>query len=162
LQPCLWGGPYKGLKTSTLLDAMLSFVSGEPFLGRWAVSEPGPAVFFSGENGALVLAETARRIAAAKGITKDLGSLPLHLNASLPNLRRPRALTTYLKARGARLCGLDPLYLLLPGVNGADLYSVGPRLKEITDAVLEADCTPVLVHHSREHVKAGAIPDLAD
>jgi hypothetical protein len=157
-QPCLVGGPCKGMKTTLMLDLALSLASGKPFLGTFPVSRKASVLFFSGESGPATLHETARRIASARGI--DLADLPLQLSASLPDLSQPQALTHLLRLKKVEVVIFDPLYLSLPGSQAANLYDMGPRLQAVAQACLRGGATPLLVHHFTESVRPGRIPTL--
>ena len=60
----------KTLKTSVTADLLISLASGTPFLGQFAVSEPGRTLFLSGESGMAALQSIARRVRVPYG--KDI------------------------------------------------------------------------------------------
>ena len=64
------------------------------------------------------------------------------------------ALTCFIRANRIEVVIIDPLYLCLIGAGSAidatNLFSVGPLLKRISDACLDAGATPILVHHFRK------------
>ena len=62
-QPCLVGGPKKGMKTSVIIDLVIALAAARPFLGRFVVPRPVIVIILSGESGLGVLQETARRVA---------------------------------------------------------------------------------------------------
>ena len=62
-------GLNKTLKTSIAADLLISLASGTPFLGRFAVPEPGRVLFMSGESGLAALLSIAQRICGARGLT---------------------------------------------------------------------------------------------
>jgi hypothetical protein len=153
-QPAILGGPKKSLKTSLLVDLGLSLGTGTPFLGEFAVPARVPTGFLSGESGTATLQETARRVAAAKGI--DLASADMYWGFRLPQLAdglHLLALKRALQTLGVRVLLLDPLYLcLLSGVDhhgpqSSNLYQMGPLLMAVSQACLSVGCTPVLAHH---------------
>lgn len=92
-QVCLLAGPEKSCKTSIALDLAISIVSGKPFLGRFPVVEQTAVMFFSGESGEHTLCDTARAIAATKGLSEvpsDVLIVP-----HVPKIRRRSAKEVY-------------------------------------------------------------------
>src|SRR5206468_1270038 len=67
-QPMVWGGVKKALKTSTMIDAVLSLGTGTPFLGKFNVRRPCRVGVLSGESGRHAIQATARAVCAAKRI----------------------------------------------------------------------------------------------
>jgi len=162
-QPILMGGPRKTLKTSLIIDLVLSLGSGMPFLGfeDFRVARKVTVAILSGESGDFVLQETARRICRAKGI--DLADVSVFWGFTLPQLANPidvAALAQGLKNKKIEVLVIDPAYLcLLAGVEGKDinaanLFEIGPLLMSVGKACLDAGCTPILIHHTRKNLMA--------
>jgi hypothetical protein len=161
--PLLFGGPRKTLKTTLIIDLVISLASGRAFLGveRFNVCRPVTVAVLSGESGEAVLQETAKRVCSAKGV--DLAALPIYWGFTLPQLASPAdvaALAAGLKEKQIKVLVIDPAYLcLLAGVEGkeinaANLFQVGPLLLSVGKACLDAGATPVLIHHSRKNLQA--------
>lgn len=156
-QPAIVGAPRKCLKTSIAIDLAISLASGTPFLGSFDVYARKRVAIVSGESGDWTILETAKRIAAARGI-----SIPDSIvwNFRLPSLSSPSDLASLkraIKASGIEVLILDPLYLCLLSGGDADssaasnLYAIGPLLSAIAQACLP-ECTPILLHHSRKNL----------
>jgi len=51
---------------------------------------------------------------------------------------------------------IDPIYLgLLAGMDAskaANLFAMGPILSDLSQACLTAGCTPILAHHTTQHL----------
>jgi hypothetical protein len=163
-QPAIVGGPQKSLKTSLMLDLALSLGSrGQaPFLGHFRTVDRFRVGVMSGESGEATLQETARRIARDKGIR--LEEAEVHWCFTLPRLSNDtdmQDLTQVLRDQGTEVVILDPLYLFLlggghdPG-SASNLYTMGPLLRDVGSACLEAGATPILVHHTRKYREASA------
>ncbi len=161
--PVLIGGPRKTLKTSIIIDLVLSLGSGMPFLGceEFRVYRKLTVAILSGESGGFTLQETARRVCKAKGI--DLAEVSVYWGFTLPQLANPidvAALARGLKDKKIEVLVIDPAYLcLLAGVEGKDinaanLFEVGPLLMSVGRACLDAGCTPILIHHTRKNLQA--------
>jgi hypothetical protein len=160
-QPVLLGGPRKSLKTSIVIDLVVSLAAARLFLGVDAFRVPLPVrvCLLSGESGEAVLQETARRVCAAKGVS--LPDLPISWGFDLPQLANAAdvaTLTQGLKELKIEVLVIDPAYLcLLAGVEGkeinaANLFQVGPLLLSLSRACLAVGCTLVLIHHTRKNV----------
>src|SRR5262249_54509023 len=112
------GGPKKTLKTSVLVDAALSLGTGTTFLNFFVVDRPVRVGIISGESGPAVLQETARRVAAEKGI--DLAEADVFWGFELPQLADLgdlAALQEAVEENALEVLFLDPLYLaMLAGV----------------------------------------------
>jgi replicative DNA helicase len=152
-QPTVIAGGFKTLKTSLMVEAALSIGTGRAFLGQFRVPRRRRVAVLSGESGEPTLQETAFRICKAKGIRlEDAWVFWEFKLPQLANAIQVRELQAALKACGAEVLLLDPLYLsLLAGTGGelsaANFYQTGPLLMGIGQACLEIDCTPALVHH---------------
>lgn len=153
-QPCVVGGPKKGLKTSTLIDLALSLGTATPFLGHFDVYRRVRVGFMSGESGEATLKETALRVCAAKGI--DLAEADVYWGFRLPQLANAAelaALREAIVASKVEVLVIDPLYLsLLSGVGGdgpqaSNLYQMGPLLLAVAKTCLDVGCSPILAHH---------------
>ena len=68
-QPCMIGGPQKGLKTSIMLDLGISLATGSPFLGRFPVTQTCKVVVLTGESGLGTIQDTVVRISKSKNVS---------------------------------------------------------------------------------------------
>jgi hypothetical protein len=162
------GAASKTMKTSLALDWALSVSTGLPFMGTLDVYKPARVAVISGESGEAVLRETARRIAAAKGI--KLADADVLWSFDLPQLARITDLAELcrgLRENKVEALLLDPLYLsLLAGtdLDAKNLYDIGPLLRNFTLACLDAGATPITLHHFKKAHKPGdelSITDLS-
>jgi len=167
-QPAIIAGAKKSLKTSLALDLALSLGLGDRFLNRFEVLGSHRVAVFSGESGEAVLQETARRICHAK--RRDLRAANVHWSFTLPRLSNKsdlKRLTRLFREHRIQVAIIDPLYLCLLDDNKIDapqnLYAMGPLLKRIAEACLNAGATPILVHHTRKSGKSrSGLVDLDD
>jgi len=154
-QPMIVGGRSKTLKTSIGgVDLTVSLGSGTPFLGRFD-SQKVVVGFWSGESGAATIRETAKRVAAARGV--DLAKTLTHWNFDLPklcNLIHLDALGATIKKYGIEVAIIDPLYLALMSpetASGAsNIFLMGSLLQGLTKLGQKTNCTIVLLHHFRK------------
>lgn len=156
-QPAIMGGKQKTLKTSLMIDLVLSLGSGEPFLNYFQVPEPARVLLLSGESGEATIQETARRICVAKQI--QLKACDVHWGFDLPSLSSAddlQRLSDYIAQQAIKVVVIDPLYLclvstgLLGKVNPSSMFDTGPLLKMVSGACRETGATPILVHHARK------------
>lgn len=153
-QPAIVGGPSKAMKTSVMLDMAVSLASpnGGRFLGHFPV-EPARVIFISAESGESTIKETVERICRSK-LGTTLASLRMTFCFEAPRLNNPgdmAAIRKQIRDQQANIVFFDPLYLMLLSgtteVSAANLYQMGPLLREVARVCLDAGATPVLIHH---------------
>lgn len=162
-QPCIAGGPAKGMKTSLMIELAVSLGVGNgcKFLGHFSVKEPGIRVgFISGESGGASIKSTFERVCQSKQV--ELAKCNVFPEFRLPKLgdaKELRALASQAKDKGLKVLIIDPIYLsLLAGasnVKSTDMLQMGPLLASVAEALLEAGATPILVHHTVKHLRPG-------
>jgi len=144
-------GAFKTLKTSITADLLISLASGTPFLGHFAVPEPGRALFLSGESGLAALQSIARRICAARGI--DLDTLErFELSPKLPNLDSPddvKILGRILRRKKPACVAIDPAYLAIRGEDARNLFAMGSLLRPLAELCDETGAAILIVHHCK-------------
>jgi hypothetical protein len=156
-KPGVVGGPKKALKTSTMVDFVISLASATPFLGQFPVPRPTRTMFLSGESGGGTIQETARRVCLAKGIDLEELEGNLFWGFVLPKLsdqEQLEVLAEAIREHKIEVVVIDPLYLCLLStkrvVDPANLFDVGPLLALVSETCLRAGATPFLVHHLRK------------
>lgn len=169
-QPMIIGGRSKTLKTSVACDLVVSLGSGKSFLGKFD-SHRVNVGFWSGESGAAVVRETARRIAAAKGV--ELADCSAWWSFDLPklcHLDHLNHLRATIERHGLKVAVIDPLYLSLLDAQTAgqasNLFAMGAALQPLTKLAQEAGVTLIVLHHFRktgepDEDEPAALPQLA-
>jgi hypothetical protein len=149
-QPHVWGGPSKGMKTSSALDAAIAMAIGGHFLGYFAAEQAKGVLFLSGESGLATLKETAERICAAAG--RRLADLKrLHWCTSLPRLDRDEDIHQLLlicKELGIDVLFIDPLYLCMPGDDAGNMFIMGGMLRKLSAMAEKIGLTVIMLHHT--------------
>ena len=168
-QPAIIGGRSKTLKTSLLVDLALSLGTGNAFLGEFDATQSTVAIL-SGESGQFTIQETAKRIAATKGI--NLGDAAVHWGFTLPQLGRDGdlvALGEALLRNSIDVLGVDPAYLCLlagnvQGLQSSNVFDMGPLLLKLSELGQRTNCTVILCHHCRKNSSAEQFepPDLEE
>jgi len=164
-QPQLGSGAFKTMKTSVLVDQMLSLAAKVPFLGRFEVPKAKRCLLLSSESGCATLKETAVRICEAKGINlADLGD-QLHWGFRPPQLNAPDHIATLEKIilrERIDVVAIDPAYLSmnLAGNEASNQFAVGAILMNLTRLQADTGVTPILVTHFRMHMPVGQMPTL--
>jgi hypothetical protein len=169
-RPGVIGGPQKAMKTSTVIDLVVSLGVAGRFLGEFEVPDPVKTLLISGESGEATIQETMRRVCRSKGIDPVALEGQVFWGFTLPQLGSPEnlaALARFISEKGIEVVIIDPLYLCLTTagkkVDPSNLFDVGPLLKTIAEVCLEAGATPFLVHHfgkNRENLYG--LPDMED
>jgi hypothetical protein len=144
-------GSFKTLKTSLTADLLISLASGTPFLGQFAVPEPGRALFLSGESGLDALQSIAHRICAARGLT--LAALEnFALSPKLPRLDSTadlEALGRIIRRKRPDCLAIDPAYLAIRGEDAHNLFAMGALLRPLAELCQDTGCAILIVHHCK-------------
>jgi hypothetical protein len=157
-------GPFKSLKTSLAADLLISLASGTPFLGRFAVTEPGKVLFLAGEAGLPAVRSIARRICAERGLSLEALD-NFVVSPDLPRLDRPgdlMILEELIRKQKAVCVVIDPAYLALGEQNSRNLFAMGTLLRPLAKLCESTGCSVLLVHHAKRSHKAGSPPTLDD
>lgn len=158
-QPGAIGAPSKALKTTTAVAAFMSISTGDSLFGRFPVSVPARCCLISAESGFAALQRTGRAIAASNGRSLSDYSDLLWCDQvlDLGNDKHIAELTQFVKDNGVKVLGLDPAYLLMPGLgdHANNLFEMGRHLRAITIIGQECGVTPVLIHHFKKTVGQG-------
>lgn len=155
----------KSLKTSIAIDLTLSLASRCYFLGKFHIPTAVRVALMSGESGDATIQETARRIARSK-IWPNLSDYEDAVwSFDLPRLGHPqtkRELAKFIADQGLEVLIIDPAYLCLDlGDDAGNLFSVGKKLRELTDIQHETGCTIVIIHHNvKSKGDPFAVPEL--
>ena len=160
-QPCLVGGPRKGMKTSILIALAIALAACLRFLGHFVVTRPVKVIILSGESGMATLQETARRIAKSMGLL--LSEIEnLFWSDFLPRLDDAQhldALERMIEETGCEVLIVDPAYLCLPGGDAGNIFIQGSLLRNINEICQRHGVGLVLAHHFRKRAKAKSAAD---
>ncbi len=169
-QPAVIGGPQKVLKTSFLVDLVISLASGTPFLGRFETIGKVKCAMLSGESGDDTLKRTAERVSESKGFRFADVADGVVWCFEVPALADPDdlgSLVDYLAAQKVKVAVVDPLYLALlaAGKDGPDaknLYDMGPTFRAVATQFKAAGITPILAHHANRRGEPNKPMELSD
>lgn len=156
-QPCVVAGPKKAMKTSILTELAVSLATKSAFANRFRVTRACRVLFMSGESGIPTLRETVARVCESKGI--DVFDVEnLIISNKTPVFDDPMhedAMRSVIAATGAEVVIFDPAYMCIEGDgNEGNLFSMGRKLRRITELCEKAGAMMILVHHSRKNVLA--------
>lgn len=144
----------KSLKTNIAIDLTLSLASRCQFLGKFNVPAAVRVALMSGESGDATIQETARRIARSKSWLNLRDYENAVWSFELPRLGRPetrRDLAKFITDYRLDVLIVDPAYLCLDLSDDAgNLFSVGKKLRELTDIQHETGCTIIIIHHNKK------------
>lgn len=146
------GGAPKCCKTWLGLELAVSVASGAPCLGRFAVPEPGPVLFYGAEDPPAHLRDRIRCIAASRGLdfaTLDLG-LILSNALRLDTERDLDRLTATIERHAPRFLVLDPL-VRLHRIDENSAGEMSSLLGELRTLQRRYGLAIVLVHHLRKN-----------
>jgi hypothetical protein len=160
-QPTIFGGPMKTLKTSLLIDTLISLGTATPFLGRFTVPKPIRVGMISGEAGRYVIRANALEIARVRGVNID-NEPNISWGFHLPQLTEDehlKAIERFIRDNGLQAFIFDPFYFMLGSakIDAKNMFSLGPVLAAFGTLCLSLGCTPILAHHftkSREDLYA--------
>ena len=164
-QPCVIAAGKKSLKTNIACDLTLSLASGSQFLGKFWTPKAVRVAIMTGESGDSTTQETMRRIARSKPWINLADYSNAICSFDLPRLGQPqtrRELERFITDNGLKVLIIDPAYLCLElGDDAGNLFTVGKKLKELTDIGHATGCTIIIIHHNKKSVNDPfAIPEL--
>jgi hypothetical protein len=138
----------KAGKSWNATDLVVSVASGTPWLGRFEIDDPGPAVMFVGEGSKANTVRRIRAVAAARGVQAE--TLPITVCVRAPHLDNRAhlaAIADELERSRPTLVTLDPLYLSAGGGDGRSLYSMGALLEGVQLVVQRTGASLFVVTH---------------
>ncbi len=155
-QPLVIGGGKKTLKTSIMIDLVVSLVTGTQFLSYFAVPRKVRVGVISGESGGATIRDCVRRVCRERKVSNP-ELLNAHWLLEMPALSDAADLATLRQQildLKLQVVIIDPLYLCLLRGNASaqatNMYDMGPLLSNICQICLQAGATPILVHHFRK------------
>lgn len=152
-QTCIIAGPKKCLKTNILLLIAFCLCTANMLFRKFPVSEACNVGIMSGETAPGTMQETFNRIVKSFGWTPQYVD-GFHICFKLPSLTNPVDLSEikrFIVDNKLNVFIFDPVYLCLNLGDGAsNLFSVGEKLKLLTELGQETGCTIILVHHTRK------------
>lgn len=148
------GGAPKTGKSFFALELAVAVASGQPALGRFAVSAPSPVLLLAAEDPPAVVVQRLAALATARDCA--LATLPVEVIVE-PGLRLPEGLdrlAATVVQRQARLLILDPLIRVhrADENSAAEMAAVLDGLRTLARAT---DCAVLLVHHTRKAAAGG-------
>lgn len=140
------GNPGVG-KTWLALDMLLSVVSGQPCLGRFAPAFKAPVLLVEEEASHLNLSRRLHALARARGLSAgDLSNL-FHITRQFPKIpRHTDDLILLIKTYGIRLVVFDSLRRF-HGCDENSSEQMQPVLDAFSRIGIETGCSVVLIHH---------------
>jgi AAA domain/RepB DNA-primase from phage plasmid len=176
------GGEPKTGKTTIALAMAMAIASGREFLGVYPVHVQGPVLVIQEENAPWVMQDRMRKIArryglvrspeytvekaprgstARKAVSLEFPSeVPLRIlnnygfNLALEEHRE--LLETEVQRVRPVAIFLDPLYMVLGGVNTDKAEYIYPFLRWLMDLRYEYDVAPILIHHMSKRTEIHA------
>jgi hypothetical protein len=152
-QPGIIGAPSKSLKTVLAAAGFMAKASGDDFLGKFPVERAIRCALISAESGFASLRKTARAIAAAndRRLADYENLIWSEQILNLESSAHLKALRSLIKGEGLESIGLDPVYLMFPGLGdkATSIFEMGARLVELSRIVADCGCGLTLIHHFR-------------
>jgi hypothetical protein len=162
-EPAVIGGPIKSLKTSVLVDLVVSTASGTPFLGKFDVPRKTVTAILSGESGRSTLQRNANTICREKGISLAEVGTNLVWAFELPKLSDIAAVTDLVESLAERcveLVAIDPLYLCAGPVDPKNMFEFGDVISVAAKLLLGRGIGVILAHHANRQLTMGEPMDL--
>ena len=160
-QPILFAGPVKSLKTSLLLDLLLSLATGTPFLNRLEVVRKFTVGVFTGESGLPTIRDTLYRIARRRR-NVDLATIDnLIVSDRIPRLSKENhldAIRQIICERKLELLAVDPAYLALDGSEASNVMSFGQQLHCVSELCQKHGVALLLCHHTKKGSGSDCLP----
>lgn len=159
----LIAGEPKTFKSFVAGDLAVSVASGTKFLGRFDVPETGPVIMIQEENTPAMMKDRLEKIAFNRGLTGDVSSnggmlsfdrpdnLPMYLmnnqRFNLTDKDHLSLLESWIREIKPKLVVLDPIYLMMPGVDENSAVGLTPILRDLLTIKQRYDVGILIVHH---------------
>lgn len=159
----LIAGEPKTFKSFIATDLAVSVASGTRFLGRFEVPQVGPVIVIQEENTVAMMKDRLEKIATSRNLAGGISAngkeleytspaqLPIYLmNNQRFNLTDPdhlRLLERWVKDLEPRLVVLDPIYLMMPGVDENSAVGLTPVLRDLLTIKQRYNVGMLIVHH---------------
>lgn len=157
-------GEPKTYKSVISTDLAISIATGKPFLGQYPVAKQGPVLMIQQENSPFIMKDRTMKIAMAKGLFHgDAHATGSHLDVQFPDdvplymLNNSgfdltdkdclKMLDEKTKEVEPLLVILDPMYLMLGGVDENSMKELRPILNWLLEYHQRHGCALILVHH---------------
>lgn len=151
-------GEPKTYKSVQATDLALSVASGKPFLGHFDIPNPGTVLYIQEENNVQTVQDRVFKIASQKGLltstSKGLAlpnDLPIYFSnnfgINLTDKGSRALLEDTIKCINPVLIILDPLYMMMGGVDENSATEVGDLLKWLTHLRNVYSVSILLCHH---------------
>lgn len=159
----LIAGEPKTFKSFIATDLAVSVASGTPFLGFFEVPQTGPVILIQEENTPAMMKDRLEKIACSRqlggkiktsGRTLEMISpedLPIHLmnnqGFNLTDDSHLEFLEDQIRVVKPKLVVLDPIYLMMPGVDENSAVGLTPVLRKLLLLKQRNNCGMLIVHH---------------
>jgi len=156
-------GMPKCFKSTLVHDLIISVASGQPFLGRFQVLDPGPVIVVQNENADYIMKDRTEKVILDRGLVGEverISSKKLHVEFppdlpitflnqqgfTLSNEDHRRQIESLIKEIKPVLVVFDPLYLMFDG----DLNSskeLNPVLNWLLSLKTQYKTSVMVIHH---------------
>jgi hypothetical protein len=159
----LIAGEPKTFKSFVATDLAVSVASGTRFLGRFEVPETGPVILIQEENTAAMMKDRLEKISGSRSLNGHVSSnghqltyagpeeLPIYLmnnqRFNLTDKDHLKLLEQWVKDLKPRLVVLDPIYLMMPGVDENSAVGMTPVLRDLLTIKQRYNVGMLIVHH---------------
>lgn len=152
-------GEPKTFKSFIATDLAVAVASGSPFLGQFEVPAEGPVIMIQEENTPGMMKDRLEKIAAARGLLGEVDGDEVVLPDRLPIFMANNAgldltdedciaqLDELIGDIKPKLVVLDPLYMMIPGINESNQAELTPILRSLLTLKQKHDTGLLIVHH---------------
>ncbi len=154
LQPTLFGGRSKSLKTTMLVDLAISLATGSPWLGEFPITKPRKTLLITGESNASSIGRLVGECLRSKGKHwEEIEESFAAETAAFPKLdgRSGALIRGTVETYGFGVVIVDPLYRALGSIDANKVGEVGEGLLRFFK-----DCQPATLIYAHHATKAAA------
>lgn len=152
-------GEPKTMKSTMIMDMGISVASGKPFLGIYHVNQH-PTLYIQEENNEADMKSRVIKISKHKRCVTygnmgfNTGAIPFYImNNQGFNLTKPEDqeyIEQFIQDKQIKFIILDPLYMMLGGINENDASEIRPVLQFLTSLRNKYNCAVCVVHHFKK------------